>query len=63
MKAVVQLKEGVEPTESVKEDLKKYAAEKLSKYENPKRWEFTEAMPLTAVGKVLKRSLREEAKK
>jgi len=63
VKAVVQLKEGVEPTESVKEDLKKYAAEKLSKYENPKRWEFTEAMPLTAVGKVLKRSLREEAKK
>ncbi len=63
VKAVVQLKEGVEPTESVKEDLKKYAAEKLSKYENPKRWEFTESMPLTAVGKVLKRSLREEAKK
>ena len=63
VKAVVKLKEGVEPTEKVKEDLKKYAAEKLSKYENPRKWEFIEEMPLTAVGKVLKRALREEEEK
>jgi len=60
VKAVVQLKEGIEPTESVKEDLKKYAAERLSKYENPRLWEFRETLPLTVVGKVLKRALREE---
>jgi long-chain acyl-CoA synthetase len=58
VKAVVQLKEGIEATDSVKEDLKKYASEHLSKYENPKVWEFTKEMPLTAVGKVLKRALR-----
>jgi len=63
VKAVTQLKEGIQPTEKVKDDLKKYAAEHLSKYENPKVWEFKESLPLTAVGKVLKRALREEATK
>ncbi len=63
VKAVVQLREGVEATEEVKENLKKYATEKLSKYENPRIWEFREELPLTAVGKVLKRSLRDEAEK
>ncbi len=63
VKAVVQLKEGIEPSDIIKENLKKYASDHLSKYENPRIWEFREAMPLTAVGKVLKRSLRDEAKK
>lgn len=63
VKAIVQLKEGIEPTVSVKENLKNYAVEHLSKYENPKLWEFRESLPLTVVGKVLKRSLREEATK
>jgi acyl-CoA synthetase (AMP-forming)/AMP-acid ligase II len=63
VKAVVQLKEGIDPTDSVKEKLKKYATEHLSKYENPRLWEFRESLPLTVVGKVLKRSLREEATK
>jgi acyl-CoA synthetase (AMP-forming)/AMP-acid ligase II len=60
VKAIVQLKEDIEPIDSVKEKLKKYAAEHLSKYENPKIWEFRETLPLTTVGKVLKRALREE---
>jgi acyl-CoA synthetase (AMP-forming)/AMP-acid ligase II len=63
VKAIVQLKESIQPTESIKENLKKYATEHLSKYENPKIWEFTEEMPLTAVGKVLKRALRDKEKK
>ncbi|MFX0154476.1 MAG: AMP-binding protein [Candidatus Hodarchaeota archaeon] len=60
VKAVVQLKEGIDPTESIKENLKNYAIEHLSKYEIPKIWEFRETLPLTTVGKVLKRALREE---
>ncbi|MHA1268418.1 MAG: AMP-binding protein [Candidatus Helarchaeota archaeon] len=60
VKAVVQLKSGVNLTEEVKEDIKKYAEENLSKYEKPKIWEFREELPLTTVGKVLKRKLREE---
>ncbi|MHA1131483.1 MAG: AMP-binding protein [Candidatus Helarchaeota archaeon] len=63
VKAVVQLKEGVEATDAVKESIKKYAAENLSKYENPKQWEFRAEIPLTMVGKVLKRELREESNK
>jgi len=60
VKAIVQLKANIQPTESVKENLIKYATEHLSKYENPKIWEFRETLPLTTVGKVLKRALREE---
>ncbi len=60
VKAIVQLKEGIEPTEAVKNNLKEYAAKNLSKYESPRIWEFRENLPLTTVGKVLKRALREE---
>jgi long-chain acyl-CoA synthetase len=63
VKAIVQLKQGKEPTEELKANLQKYASEHLSKYEIPRKWEFTKSMPLTAVGKVLKRALREELKK
>ncbi len=63
VKAIIQLKEGLQPTDSVKENLKKYAADHLSKYENPRIWEFRESLPLTTVGKVLKRALREEPEK
>jgi long-chain acyl-CoA synthetase len=60
VKAVVQLKEGVSETNEVKESIKKFAEEKLSKYEVPKIWEFREELPLTLVGKVQKKALREE---
>ena len=60
VKAVIQLKEEVEATDEVKESIKKYAEENLSKYEVPKIWEFREELPLTLVGKVLKKALREE---
>ncbi|MFX0188512.1 MAG: AMP-binding protein [Candidatus Hodarchaeota archaeon] len=63
VKAVVQLKAGIEETEAVKEGIKVYAREKLSKYEMPKIWEYRDTLPLTLVGKVLKRALREEAEK
>ena len=58
VKAVVQLQSGVELTEEVKDDIKKYAEENLSKYEKPKQWEFRDELPLTSIGKVLKRELR-----
>ncbi|MHA1310057.1 MAG: AMP-binding protein [Candidatus Helarchaeota archaeon] len=60
VKAVVQLKSDVELTDELKEDIKKYAEDNLSKYEKPKIWEFRKELPLTTVGKVLKRKLREE---
>ena len=60
VKAVIQLKEGVSESEKVKESIQKYAEENLSKYEVPKIWEFREELPLTLVGKVQKKALREE---
>ncbi|MFX1513840.1 MAG: AMP-binding protein [Promethearchaeota archaeon] len=60
VKAVIQLKEGVTAIDDVKASIKKYAEENLSKYEVPKIWEFKEELPLTTVGKVLKRALRED---
>ncbi|MBD3253822.1 MAG: AMP-binding protein [Candidatus Lokiarchaeota archaeon] len=60
VKAVIQLKEGIEATDEVKEKILKYAQENLAKYEVPKKWEFVEELPTTAIGKVLKRALRKE---
>jgi len=60
VKAVVQLKEGIEATNEVKENIKKFAQENLAKYEVPKVWDFRDELPMTLVGKVYKRALREE---
>ncbi|MFW9949220.1 MAG: AMP-binding protein [Candidatus Thorarchaeota archaeon] len=62
VKAVVQLKEGVTESDEVKESIRKFAEEKLSKYEVPKIWEFRAEIPLTLVGKVEKKALREPKK-
>jgi len=53
VKAAIQLKEGVEPTEEVKASIQKFAEENLAKYEVPKIWEFTEE----------KRTLRDQEEK
>ncbi|TFF86323.1 MAG: AMP-dependent synthetase [Promethearchaeota archaeon] len=60
VKAYITLKEGIEPTEEVKEKILEYAKKNLSKYEVPKIWEFRTELPLTSIGKVLKKELREE---
>lgn len=63
VKAYIKLKTGIERSEEVLSDIKTYAKENLSKYENPKLWEFREEMPLTTVGKVLKKALRDSARR
>jgi long-chain acyl-CoA synthetase len=60
VKAIIQLKQGVKPSETVKNGIEEYAREHLSKYEMPRIWDYREALPLTAIGKVLKRELRDE---
>lgn len=59
VKAVAQLVKGISPTDDVKADIEKYAAEHLSTYERPRIWEFRDELPLTPVGKVLKRALKD----
>jgi len=63
VKAAIQLKEGVEQTEEVKTSIQKYAEENLAKYEVPKIWVFRKELPTSLVGKVLKRTLREQEEK
>jgi long-chain acyl-CoA synthetase len=50
-----------EDKNSIKEDITRFAKEKLSPYEVPKIIEFRKELPLTNVGKVDKKVLRKEA--
>ena len=43
--------------------LARYAAERLTAYKRPRRYVFLDALPRSPVGKVLRRALREEARR
>lgn len=51
-KAYIVLREGFEPTEDLKEDIKKYCTKSISKYALPYEYEFVDDLPKTLVGKV-----------
>jgi len=52
------LKEGYNPSEEIKADILKFAQENLAKYKIPKFIEILKEMPLTSIGKVDKKFLR-----
>jgi len=54
----VVLKPGVEKSETAKEEINHYMREKVAPYKVPKRIEFMDELPVSAVGKILKRELR-----
>ena len=54
----VVLKPGIEKDDSEKEKLLKYLKENVAPYKIPKKIEFMDQLPTSAVGKVLKRELR-----
>ncbi len=56
--AYIVLKEGVTATQ---DEIIKYCRDNLAKYKIPRRIVFTEQLPKSLVGKVLRRVLREEA--
>lgn len=60
VKLVVQLKTDFasHDPEALKEEILAYCKENMAPYKNPKIIQFVEAMPLTAVGKVDKKTLR-----
>ena len=58
VKAFIQLKPGETATE---EEILAYCKEKMAGYKRPRLIEFREALPVSAVGKVLRRVLRDEA--
>lgn len=55
----VVLKPGVEKSDAAKEEITRYMRGKVAPYKVPKRIEFMDELPLSPVGKVLKRELRE----
>jgi long-chain acyl-CoA synthetase len=57
VKAFIVLKQGATATE---EEIKEFCQDKLAKYKQPTIIEFKEALPKSAVGKVLRRELREQ---
>ena len=58
-KAVIVLKDGIEQSSKVKNEIKKYCEENLAAYERPAEYEFKESIPKTAIGKVAYRDLED----
>ena len=61
VKAFVVPMPGVEPTESLKQELLDYCKDHIAKYAMPREIEFRTELPKTLVGKVAYRVLEEEA--
>jgi long-chain acyl-CoA synthetase len=55
----VVLKPGVEKTAATRDKIMQFMREKVAPYKVPKKIEFMDELPLSAVGKVLKRELKE----
>jgi acyl-CoA synthetase (AMP-forming)/AMP-acid ligase II len=60
VKAIVVVKPGEELTE---EELIEWCKDKIGKYKIPRKVEFTESLPRTPTGKILKRELRDQYNK
>ena len=60
VKAVVQLREGVEPSAELADELIAHCRDGLAGYKVPRSVDFREALPRTETGKLYKRLLREE---
>ncbi len=60
VKAFVVLRQGVEPSDKIKEEILEYCKKNISRYGVPKSIEFRDNLPKTLVGKVAYRQLEEE---
>ena len=58
--AVIQLEAGIEPTDSLAEELRTYARQHLAGYKVPRVVDFREEFPRLPTGKLYKKPLREE---
>jgi acetyl-CoA synthetase len=59
--AFVSLEHGVEPTNALKEELKKWVAKEIGSLAKPDDIRFTDTLPKTRSGKIMRRLLRELA--
>ena len=60
-KAVIVLKQGVENTMEVREEIRRYCYKNIAKYAVPTEYEFRDTLPKTAVGKVAYRDLEKKS--
>jgi acetyl-CoA synthetase len=58
IKAWIVLRPGVNPTEALAREIQDFVKVKLAAHEYPRFVQFTEDLPMTATGKVLRRDLR-----
>ncbi|MGH2753840.1 MAG: AMP-binding protein [Actinomycetota bacterium] len=58
IKAFVKLKEGHQPTETLKESIRDHVRQRLASYQYPRLIEFIEDLPLTTTGKIRRADLR-----
>ena len=61
-KAYVVLRDGYEPSESMKKDILNYCSKNLAKYTMPTYLEFRKSLPKTLVGKIAYKELEKENK-
>jgi long-chain acyl-CoA synthetase len=60
VQAVVQLVDGIDPSEELAAELRSYAREQLASYKVPRGVDFRDELPRLATGKLYKRGLRDE---
>nr|WP_264016752.1 AMP-binding protein [Mycolicibacterium confluentis] len=59
VKAVVQLRDGIEGTAELADELIAYVRDRLAHFKAPKSVDFVDELPRSATGKLVKRTLRE----
>ena len=58
VRAVIQLKPGIEPTEALKREILDYAARVVAKFKVPRAVDFVEALPRSEAGKIQRNKVR-----
>jgi acetyl-CoA synthetase len=58
IKAWIMLRSGFQPSDALAAELQAFVRTRLAAHESPRSIEFTDALPMTATGKILRRELR-----
>ncbi|MEP3277940.1 MAG: acyl-CoA synthetase [Stappiaceae bacterium] len=61
VKAYVVLKDGIDPSDDLADDIRMFVRTRLSAHEYPREIEFRDSLPMTTTGKIIRRLLRQEA--
>lgn len=60
IKAFLVLREGVEPSEALADEIRETLRTRLARHETPREIEFVAGLPMTTTGKIMRRELREQ---